>query len=427
MPKRDQFLNQFNFNIKLLGYIAVGFEVTCVIVIATLFYFAWHFDDPQSLVIPSIFAIFVLPPLDIARRFIAKGNVSAAVTVTCIVSWIAALTIGFFASVVPVIFAASAVLSFVPVIIATTTTTHRTLLIVTSLSILVCCICSIFLVLPPFLNEGVPAIVIGNLIAIIVPLLLGISSISLWYGNRRLQLSLTEALQANNTLAAKHQLEIELEEQKRMEADARHDAERADLEKLRYQINPHFLFNSLTSIRGAIRTNTTTAREMITVLAEFCRLTLMRGSTEIHHLSEELETLYLYLKMEQARSGDNLQIEVSVDPVLETFLMPAFVLQPLIENAIKYGRQTSNNTLQITVMITGYANSGIHIRVSNTGYWVDSALEGPIPSTRTGLRNLRQRLIRHYDDKTQLEHDESNGKVHINVLLPFSLTRPSKT
>ncbi len=423
--QRGTYLNHFNFNIKLLGYIAAGFEVTCVIIIATLFYFAWHFDDPQSLVIPSVLAIFVLPTLDMARRFIAKGNVSAAVTVTCIVSWIAALTIGFFASVVPVIFAASAVLSFVPVIIATTTTTHRTLLIVSSLSILVCCICSVFLVLPPFLSEGVPAIVIGNLIAIIVPLLLGISSISLWYGNRRLQLSLTEALQANDTLAAKHQLEIELEEQKRMEADARHDAERADLEKLRYQINPHFLFNSLTSIRGAIRTNSTTAREMITVLAEFCRLTLMRGSTEIHQLSEELETLYLYLKMEQARSGDNLQVEVSVDPALKTFLMPAFVLQPLIENAIKYGRQTSTltqgDTLQIAVMITGDADSSLHIRVSNTGCWVDSTLEGPIPSTRTGLRNLRQRLIRHYDNTIQLEHREENEEVHVTVLLPFSL------
>ena len=424
MLQGDANLNKFDFNIKLLGYISIGFELTCIAVIIVLFYFAWYFNDPQSVIIPSILAIFVVPFLDMARRYIVKGNVSSAVTATCIVSWISALTVGFFASVVPVIFAISAVLSFVPVIIATTTTTHRTLLIVTSLSILVCCICSIFLVLPPFLHEGVPAIVISRLTSIVVPLLLGISSISLWYGNRRLQLSLTEALQANDALAATHRLEIELEEQKRMEAEARHDADRADLEKLRYQLNPHFLFNSLTSIRGAIKANASTAREMITVLAEFCRLTLMRGSAEIHPLSEELETLHLYLKMEQARGGDNLQVNVSVAPSLENFLMPAFVLQPLIENAIKYGRQTSRDTLQITVMITNYTDSDLHIRVSNTGHWVDSILKDPIPSTRTGLRNLRQRLIRHYGNTIQLGHSEDNGEVHVTTLLPFSLKLP---
>lgn len=422
MQESDTLISKFNFNITLLRYLSLGFELVCAAVIVVLLCFAWFYSDPQSLVIPSVLAIFTLPLLELSRRFIAKRNVTSAIYMVCLVSWISALIVGFFASVVPVIFAAAAVLSFVPVIIATTTTTHRTLLIVSALSTLICSICSVFLILPPFLNEGVPAKVIGTLIAVVVPVLLGMSSISLWYGNRRLQISLAEAEQANFALSEQHRLEIELEEQKRMEQQSRHDAEQANLEKLRYQLNPHFLFNSLTSIRGAILSDTVAAREMVTVLAEFCRLTLMRGSAEIHPLHDELETLNLYLRIEQARSGDNLKVDLSVDPAIESYLMPAFVLQPLIENAIKYGRQTATETLEITVKISSPADNSLSIRVSNTGHWVDPNSNSQTPSTRTGLRNLHQRLARHYGQKSTLDHHESNGKVHIDIRLPFSLT-----
>ncbi len=421
MQENDTLISNFNFNIGVLGYLTLGFELICATLIVVLFSFAWYFNDPQSLIIPSVLTLCVLPLLDLSRRYISKGNVAASITTSCIVSWISALVIGFFASIVPVIFAASAMLSFVPVIIATTTTTDRILLRVSAISTLICCICGVFVTLPGFLPEGVPAEVIGRLIAIFVPLLLGISSLSLWYGNRRLHTSLQEAEQANFALAEKYHLEIELEEQKRMEQQARHSAEKADLEKLRYQLNPHFLFNSLTSIRGAIRKDAATAREMVTVLAEFCRLTLMRGSSEIQPLSDEIETIRLYVKMEQTRSRDNLAFNLNVAPGIGDFLMPAFVIQPLIENALKYGRQTSQGPLQINVIISKLPTDGIHILVSNTGCWVNSTSNMPPTSTRTGLRNLRQRLIRHYSDETQLVHHERDGSVFIDILLPYSL------
>lgn len=420
MQESEKLVSKFNFNIKLLGYISIGFEFICISVIIVLFIFAWYFDDGQSLIIPIILVFIVLPLLEQVRRLIAKGNVSLAILKSCYICWISALCIGFFASIVPVIFAASAVLSFIPVIIATTTTTHSTLLKLTAISTIICCICGVFLLIPPFLPQGVPAKMIEILIAVFVPILLCVSSISLWYGNRRMQLSLIEAEQANEALSQQHRLEIELKEQKSLEEKARHDAERADLEKLRYQLNPHFLFNSLTSIRGAIRTDAAAAREMITALAEFCRLTLIRGSTNVYTLSEELDSLRLYLKMEQVRSGDNLQVSYAIEKKLENFLLPAFILQPLVENALKYGRQTSTTKLQIKIEVTNTLEQGIYIHVSNTGSWLTPEKE-KLVSTRTGLHNLYQRLFHHYGDKTRLDHSQNNGWVHVDVLLPYSL------
>lgn len=425
MQENEKLVNKFNFNIKLLGYISIGFELICISVIIVLFIFAWYFDDRQSLIIPTFLVFIVLPLLEQVRRLIAKGNVSLAVLKSCYICWLSALCVGFFSSIVPVIFAASAILSFVPVIIATTTTTHSTLLKLTAVSTIVCCICGVLLVIPPFLSQGVPAEVIAILIAVFVPVLLCISSISLWYGNRRMQLSLIEAQQVNEALAQQHRLEIELKEQKRLEEKARHDAERADLEKLRYQLNPHFLFNSLTSIRGAIRTDTAAAREMLTVLAEFCRLTLIRGSANVHTLSEELDSLRLYLKIEQVRSGDNLQVRYAIDETLEGFLLPAFILQPLVENALKYGRQTSPAKLQVIIEITSILDQGIYIHVSNTGSWLTPEKDRSV-STRTGLHNLYQRLFHHYGDKTRLDHSQKNGWVHVGVQLPYSLKNNDK-
>lgn len=422
------------YDSRLLSKLATGFEVTNAVVVVILLIFAWFFKDPQSLIIPSVMGLIGMPLIDISRRYFARGLIYEGVVGASLVSWLTALVVGFFASIVPVIFAVSAVISFVPAIVAVPTVPARLLILITGISTLICGVCSMFLLMPPFLPEGVPADVIGKLVAVIVPVVLCLLSGALWFGHNRLQLALAKAKQVNKALAGQNRLEKELEQQQTLEEQARLNAERASLESLRYQLNPHFLFNSLASIRGAIYEETEVAHEMVTALSEFCRLSLTRGAIEVLSLEDECEAVSLYLKMEQIRSGNVLQLALSVPKDLEYFMMPAFVLQPIVENSIKYGRFTSPEPLKIELHIQATQmlspiikeedisnESGLHIRVSNTGKWVDDAKKSTSFSTGTGLKNLKQRLHKFYGEKAQLTHRESDGWVHIEVWLPFEL------
>jgi len=422
------------YDARLLHNLAVGFELTNAAVVVILLIFAWYFQDRQSLIIPSVMGLIGMPLIDMSRRYFARGLIHKGVIGSSLVAWLTALVVGFFASIVPVIFAVSAVISFVPAIVAVPTVSSSLLLVITVISTLVCAVSSLFLLMPAYLLEGVPARVIAELVAIVVPVILCLSSVALWYGNHRLQQALIKAQQVNKALAEQHRLEVELKQQQYLQEQARLDAERASLESLRYQLNPHFLFNSLASIRGAIRKDTHVAREMVTALADFCRLSLTRGAIEVLPLEDEVEAVRIYLKMEQIRSGNNLQLEFSVPQDLERFMMPAFVLQPLVENSIKYGRRTSPAPLKIEIEISasqtlstviplesGYIESGLNIRVSNTGKWVEETEDSDSASTGIGLRNLRQRLYKFYGEQAQLTHQEMDGWVHIEVRLPSEL------
>ncbi len=230
-----------------------------------------------------------------------------------------------------------------------------------------------------------------------------------------------ELKQAFDDLAETTHLEAELEEQRRREEHARLDAERASLEKLRYQLNPHFLFNSLASIRGAIRQDVVVAREMVTYLAEFCRLTLTRGARDVLTLGEEVEMLMLYLKIEEARFGGDLTVVIDLPPSLEGYRVPSFLLQPVVENAIKYGRRTSQGPVEVGLAIEAGESGAIQIKISNTGSWVDETEPSELPSTRVGLANLRQRLATQYARGARLDTRADAGWVHVEISIPWSI------
>jgi signal transduction histidine kinase len=200
----------------------------------------------------------------------------------------------------------------------------------------------------------------------------------------------TEDLRRNNLeLARLHAIERD------EKLAARLDEEKARLEMLRYQLNPHFLYNSLASIAGTALGNPPATRTMAQRLADFCRLTLTRvdgGET----LREELRLLQSYLAIEQARWGESLQIGIEVADETLDRRVPTFLLLPLLENAIKHGGETTRGTLRLRLAVRGSPGGGLVIEVANSGRW-DPAVRHP-HSTGIGLENLRRRLARYFPD-----------------------------
>jgi hypothetical protein len=186
-------------------------------------------------------------------------------------------------------------------------------------------------------------------------------------------------------------------------AEAVRDAERraarfraaardAELRALRYQVNPHFLFNTLNSLSSLILTGKGAgAEQMIMNLSTFFRTSLTADSTEDVMLSEEIRLQRLYLDIEAVRFPDRLVVEIDVPPSLLTACIPCLILQPLVENAIKYG--VSRSRRAVTVRIRAYEDShGLVLSVEDDGDPLPDS-DGEQPSgTGTGLRNVRDRL-----------------------------------
>ncbi|MCW5549355.1 MAG: histidine kinase, partial [Opitutaceae bacterium] len=159
-------------------------------------------------------------------------------------------------------------------------------------------------------------------------------------------------------------------------AIARHNAElRADRthwQMLRYQLNPHFLFNALSSLGGLVATDPPAAGRVIERLSEFCQLALKGSSEDLRTLAHELEIIRAYLDVEQAGAGDTLSVRFDIAPAALPCLVPPLLLQPLVENALKYGGETSADHLEVTVTARRSADGAtLEIEVANTGRWIE--------------------------------------------------------
>jgi hypothetical protein len=143
-------------------------------------------------------------------------------------------------------------------------------------------------------------------------------------------------------------------------------ANQAQLEMLRYQVNPHFLFNSLNSIRASIEDEDAPARQMVTHLAEFLRHSLQTGATNEVPLIEEISAAQNYLAIEKARFEEKLNVSFEIDPAAREFPVPCYLLNPLVENAVKHGLNGSSEPLQIRISGT-VENDVLRVEVANTG------------------------------------------------------------
>ncbi len=167
-------------------------------------------------------------------------------------------------------------------------------------------------------------------------------------------------------------------------------AHQSQIQMLRTQLNPHFLFNALNSVRALIDENGEHARDMVTELAEFLRYSLITKNASDIPLADELEALRHYFAVEKKRYEDKLEVEFLSDPRAEGYPVIPFLVHPLVENAVKYGMKTSRMPLRIRVSAMT-EDDRLSIEVYNTGRWIVPG-SGIGSGTGTGLSNVRQRL-----------------------------------
>lgn len=189
----------------------------------------------------------------------------------------------------------------------------------------------------------------------------------------------------------------------------------AELRMLRFQLNPHFLFNALNSVNALIEDHPESATKMVCLLADFCRATLLVPDDGLATVESETGLLRQYLAIERMRWQDALDVDVDVENGLGDIRIPVFTLQPLAENAIKYGQLSGSDPLEIRVRIIRQ-NGGMRIEVANTGRWFDPA-DRPQASAGVGLANLKNRLEHVFGKDAILETEASAGWVCVRILL----------
>jgi two-component system, LytTR family, sensor kinase len=207
------------------------------------------------------------------------------------------------------------------------------------------------------------------------------------------------------------------------EADARaailsREAQESQLRALRYQINPHFLFNTLNSLSSLVLAQRNdTAERMLMNLSAFFRATLSADPTADVPLSEEIALQRLYLEIEQIRFPERLRVAVDVPEPLLAQRVPVLILQPIVENAVKYGVARSRRP--VTIAISAYQEAGrIHIKVKDDGDHAPEAGEG---GTGVGLANVCDRLVARYGKSAGCWHGpDPGGGYTVHLFMPVS-------
>ncbi len=197
---------------------------------------------------------------------------------------------------------------------------------------------------------------------------------------------------------AEAEVETLAEIERRLEAMAA--AERAELQMLRFQLNPHFLFNSLNTVITEIRERPEVALEVTHRLADYLRHTLENRGEMIVPLSHEISGSRQYLAIEKDRFGDDLTVEFDIQNDASEILIPAFLLQPLIENAMKHGMATSDPPWACSVSAGG-TQDNLTILVSGTATLQPDATKEN--GQGHGLDILRRRLVLHYPDRATFD------------------------
>jgi sensor histidine kinase YesM len=181
----------------------------------------------------------------------------------------------------------------------------------------------------------------------------------------------------------------EQKEQEQRKSDADKLTREAELYKLRQQLQPHFLFNSLNSISALAGSKPEEARKMIHQLSDFLRGTLRKEEEQWVNLGEELQHLQLYLNIEQVRFGHRLFTDIHYEEQCKTMLLPPMLLQPVVENAIKFGLYDTLETVTITVR-AACVNNHLIIIIQNP---FDPGTAKPRQGTGFGLSGVQRRLF----------------------------------
>ncbi|MBB4100873.1 sensor histidine kinase YesM [Sphingomonas kyeonggiensis] len=204
-------------------------------------------------------------------------------------------------------------------------------------------------------------------------------------------------------------------------------ASQAQLAMLRYQLNPHFLFNTLNSISTLVLLKQTErANIMLSRLSSFLRYTLANEPTAHVTLQQEAETLKLYLEIEKMRFDERLRTHFEIDERVTKARLPSLLLQPLVENAIKYAVTPQEEGADITVSAR-LAGERVQIAVSDTGPGLIEVKQRPTLSTGVGLANIKERLAQAYGPDHRFETRSDPGKgFSVEIEIPFQIEEPNR-
>jgi LytS/YehU family sensor histidine kinase len=205
----------------------------------------------------------------------------------------------------------------------------------------------------------------------------------------------------------------ELQESHDREASTQVMVKEAELQKLQLQLQPHFLFNSLNSINALILTQPDKAGKMVQQLSDFLRATLKRADEQWITLSKEIEYLQLYLAIEKVRFGHRLDVRMNLDDQIQLWLIPPLLLQPLVENAIKFGLY--GTTGQVIIHLSTQREGDTLLMEISNPFDVDMQ---PAEGSGFGLSGLRRRLYLLYARNDLLTTRIDDSKFIVRLILP---------
>src|SRR6185503_10757240 len=212
----------------------------------------------------------------------------------------------------------------------------------------------------------------------------------------------------------------ELRQRERAMSELAVELSEARMLALRMQINPHFLFNTMNAISSLMYTDVHAADRMMEQLSNMLRVSLARGSKQMITLQEEMEFIEMYLALQDIRSSGKVRQEIEIDPHLHDALVPAMLLQPIVENAYVHGlsKLGDDGLLEISAKPE---RDMLEICVRNSGEGLAAADQNGTHGAGIGLSNIGSRLRLHFGDRAHLEmHETMPGLVEVKIRFPLT-------
>jgi two-component sensor histidine kinase len=208
---------------------------------------------------------------------------------------------------------------------------------------------------------------------------------------------------------------VEQKEDQSRKADAEKLAREAELFNLRQQMQPHFLFNSLNSINALIGTRPAEARKMVQQLSDFLRGTIKKDQSQFISFAEELENLKLYLEIEKVRFGYRLKTEMDISEETLKWKIPSLLMQPLMENSIKFGLYGTTGEVLITLRAV-VADNHLVVTIENP---FDPDMQMP-EGTGFGLKSVKRRLYLLFGRNDLMETNKTNNAFIVVIRIPVN-------
>jgi two-component system LytT family sensor kinase len=197
----------------------------------------------------------------------------------------------------------------------------------------------------------------------------------------------------------------------------------AQIAALRMQLNPHFLFNTMNSISSLMRSDIDAADSMLEQMSSLLRMTLERRDVQLIPLHDEIEFIETYLAMQDRRYAGRVIRTLSVDPELHDAMIPAMILQPIVENAYVHGLSKLGRGGELTIEVSRNGDQ-VWTRITNTGVGLLNGQNGSCAGHGVGLSNVKNRLRLHYGDDGSFEISEVDPThVQVSVAFPLQLSQ----